>query len=85
MSIEIDGARLLVWEAAARLDGGQDALRAAPRVIGRALTTGQAIADVEAWPERIRAVTAAELQDAARAVFVERRSVTAVLLPGPPG
>lgn len=63
----------------------RDGLRAAPRVIGRALTTGQTIADVEAWPERIRAVTAAELQDAARAVFVERRSITAVLLPGPPG
>lgn len=63
----------------------RDGLRASPRVIGRALTTGQTIADVEAWPERIRAVTAAAVQDAARAVFVERRSVTAVLLPGPPG
>ena len=59
----------------------RDGLRAAPRVIGRALTTGQTIADVEAWPERIRAVTAAAVLDAARAVFVERRSVTAVLLP----
>ena len=59
----------------------RDGLRAAPRVIGRALTTGQTIADVEAWPDRISAITAAEVLDAARAVFVERRSVTAVLLP----
>ena len=62
----------------------RDGLRAAPRVIGRALVTGQTIADVEAWPERVQAVTAAEVLDAARAVFLERRSVTAVLLPGTP-
>ena len=63
----------------------RDGLRAAPRVIGRALVTGQTIADVEAWPERIAAVTATEVRDAARAVFVERHSVTAVLLPGSSG
>ncbi len=63
----------------------RDGLRAAPRAIGRALTTGRTIADVEAWPERIRDVTAAAVLDAARAVFVERRSVTAVLLPGSSG
>ena len=63
----------------------RDGLRAAPRAIGRALTTGRTLADVEAWPERIRDVTAAAVLDAARAVFVERRSVTAVLLPGSSG
>ena len=63
----------------------RDGLGAAPRVIGRALTTGRTIADVEAWPERIAAVDAAAVRDAARAVFVERRSVTAVLLPEPAG
>ncbi|MDE0056911.1 MAG: pitrilysin family protein [Defluviicoccus sp.] len=63
----------------------RDGLGAAPRVIGRALTTGRTIADVEAWPERIAAVDAAAVNDAARAVFVERGSVTAVLLPEPAG
>ena len=63
----------------------RDGLRAAPRAIGRALTTGRTLADVEAWPERIRDVTAAAVLDAARAVFVERRSVTAVLLPDSSG
>ena len=63
----------------------RDGLGAAPRIIGRALTTGGTIADVEAWPERIAAVTAAAVGEAARAVFVERRSVTAVLLPEPAG
>ena len=59
----------------------RDGLGAAPRIIGRALTTGQTIADVEAWPERIAAVTGAAVREAARAVFVGRRSVSAVLLP----
>ena len=63
----------------------RDGLGAAPRIIGRALTTGRTIADIEAWPERIAAVAADDLRDAARAVFVERRSVTAVLLPDPAG
>ena len=63
----------------------RDGLRAAPGAIGRALTTGRTLADVEAWPERIRDVTAAAVLDAARAVFVERRSVTAVLLPDSSG
>ena len=63
----------------------RDGLRAAPGIIGRALTTGRTIADVEAWPERIAAVGAAQIEDAARAVFLERRSVTSVLLPDSAG
>ncbi len=63
----------------------RDGLRAAPSIIGRTLTTGGTVADVEAWPERVAAITAAAVRDAARAVFVERRSVTGVLLPDPAG
>ena len=63
----------------------RDGLGAAPGIIGRALTTGRTVADVEAWPERIAAVGAAQIGDAARAVFLERRSVTAVLLPDSAG
>jgi zinc protease len=59
----------------------RDSLRAAPNVIGRALTTGGTIADVESWPERIRAVTAAEVNAAAKMLFVAKNSVTSVLLP----
>ncbi len=59
----------------------RDGIRAAPNIIGRALATGRTIADVEAWPERIRAVTAEQIGAAARAVLVEKRSVTGVLLP----
>jgi zinc protease len=61
----------------------RDSLSTGARVIGVALTTGQTIADVEAWPERIGAVTAAQVNEAARAILKPERSVTGVLLPKP--
>ena len=60
-----------------------DSLRAGPNIFGRPLTTGRTVADVEAWPERIAAVTAAEVNAAARRVLKEANSVTAILLPEP--
>jgi zinc protease len=38
------------------------------------------VQDVQRWPERIRAVTAAEVQDAARKWLDKRRSVTGFLI-----
>ena len=61
----------------------RDSLQTGARVIGAALTTGQTIADVEAWPQRIGAVTAAQVNAAARAVLLPERSVTGLLLPKP--
>ncbi len=76
-----------VAAAKIRLSAGaifaRDSLNAAPNIIGRALTSGQAIEDVEAWPERINAVTVDEVNAAVRAVFDPNRSVTGVLLPEP--
>ncbi|HSV30288.1 MAG TPA: pitrilysin family protein, partial [Candidatus Omnitrophota bacterium] len=57
----------------------RDSLHTAARVLGEALTTGQSVADVEAWPERIAAVTPEQVNEAARAVLDERASVTGVL------
>jgi zinc protease len=59
----------------------RDSLRAGPNIIGRALTSGRSIADVESWPERIGAVTREQVDAAARAVLREKNSVTSVLLP----
>ena len=59
----------------------RDGIRAAPNIIGRALVTGRTIADIEAWPERITAVTVEQVRAAARAILVEKHSVTSVLLP----
>jgi zinc protease len=61
----------------------RDSLSTGARVIGAALTTGQTIADVEAWPQRIGEVTAAQVNAAARAILLPERSVTGLLLPKP--
>jgi zinc protease len=58
-----------------------DSLGGPANIVGAALVTGQTLEDVAAWPERIAAVTPAQVQEAARAVFVERNSVTGILLP----
>ena len=59
----------------------RDSLNTAPNVFGRALTTGSTVEDVEAWPDRIAAVTAEQVNAAALAVLLENRSVTGRLLP----
>jgi zinc protease len=51
------------------------------RIYGTALTTGQTVADVEEWPDRVRAVTAEQVQAAARNVLRLDRAVTGYLLP----
>ena len=59
----------------------RDSLRTGARILGAALASGRTIADVEAWPDRIGAVTAEQVRAAARIVFARERSVTAILLP----
>ena len=61
-----------------------DSLRTGARVFGQAITVGQTVADVEAWPERIGAVTVDDINAAARAVLDEKQSITGVLLPAAP-
>jgi zinc protease len=61
----------------------RDSLSGPPNIIGAALAIGQRLDEVEAWPDRIGAVTAAEIDNAARAVLIERNSATGVLLPEP--
>ncbi|HUT48886.1 MAG TPA: pitrilysin family protein [Alphaproteobacteria bacterium] len=59
----------------------RDSLSTGARTLGRALAVGLKIEDVEKWPERIGAVTKAEVEAAARAVFKANSSVPAILLP----
>jgi zinc protease len=61
----------------------QDSLSTAVRSFGVALATGRTVADVEAWPERIAAVTAAQVNAAAAHVFRPEISVTGRLTPAP--
>lgn len=51
------------------------------RIYGEALSIGLTVEDVQVWPERIRAVTAEEVQAAAKARLIERESVTGTLEP----
>ncbi|MFO1048550.1 MAG: pitrilysin family protein [Geminicoccaceae bacterium] len=59
----------------------RDSLMGAARVFGSALTSGEAVGDVEAWPARIAAVTVEQVNAAALHVFRPEQSVTAQLLP----
>jgi zinc protease len=60
-----------------------DSLSGAVRSFGAALATGGTVEDVEAWPERIGAVTAEQVNAAAAYVLDARRSVTGRLKPAP--
>ena len=61
----------------------RDRLGTAANIFGRALTSGRTVEDVENWPENIHAVTAEQVNAAARAILQANRSVTALLLPEP--
>lgn len=59
----------------------RDSLSGGARTLGAALASGQTIDDVEAWPDRISAVTAVDVNASARHIFINAQSVTALLLP----
>ena len=74
-----------VATAKKRLSAGavyaRDPLSAAPRIIGRALTTGRTIEELENWPDRIEAVNVDQVNEAMRSLLKGTSSVTGVLLP----
>ena len=58
----------------------QDNQASMARWYGTALTTGASVNDVKNWPDRIRAITAEQVQAAARQWLDKRRSVTGYLI-----
>ncbi len=58
----------------------RDGLSGPVGLVAAALASGRSLADVQAWPDRIDAVTAADIQRAAKQVFDDRHSVTGRLL-----
>ncbi|MGK9232191.1 insulinase family protein [Inquilinus limosus] len=58
---------------------GQDDPGALARVFGEAAALGRSVADVQGWPARIAAITAADVQQAARTILQPPRSVTGLL------
>jgi zinc protease len=63
----------------------RDSYTTGAMVFGQVLTTGGTIADVEAAPARIGAVTLDQVNEAARRLLHDERSVTGLLLPARPG
>ena len=53
------------------------------RHYGWRLATGMSVADVEAWPDRLKQVTVDDIREAARKYLVDKNSVTGYLLPAP--
>ena len=57
----------------------RDSFSAGAMSIGMAIASGKKISDAESWPHRISDVTVDQVNSAARAVFENRPSVTAIL------
>jgi zinc protease len=58
----------------------QDNQATLARWYGGALTTGLSVEDIRSWPDRIRAVTAEQVRDAAQKWLDKKRSVTGYLI-----
>jgi zinc protease len=58
----------------------QDNQATLARWYGGALTSGLSIEDIRSWPDRIRAVTAEQVREAAQQWLVKKRSVTGYLI-----
>jgi zinc protease len=59
----------------------QDSLQSGPRIYGSVLGIGGAVADIDAWPQRIAAVTPDAVVAAARQVWRPEGLVTSLLTP----
>jgi zinc protease len=58
----------------------QDNQATLARWYGAALTTGLSVEDIRSWPDRIKAVTAVQVRDAAQKWLDKKRSVTGYLI-----
>ena len=61
----------------------RDSLAGAAQFVATRMATGSSLADVQAWPDRIKQVTAADVLAAAKLVLVPNNSATGMLLPKP--
>jgi zinc protease len=61
----------------------RDSLSGAADMVATRIATGSSLADIQAWPDRIAAVTAADVLAAAKLVLVLNNSATGTLLPAP--
>jgi len=59
----------------------RDDMFSGARIFGRALSTGLTVEEVESWQDRVAEITVEQVNEAARFIFDERKSVTGFLLP----
>lgn len=59
----------------------RDSQQAMARIFGESLATGETVADVVAWPDRIEAAKKKTVKNVARRYLVPNRSVTGLLVP----
>ena len=74
---ELDGSKTKLISEAVYAQDNQATLA---RWYGSALSTGGTVERVQGWPDRLRAVTGADVREAARQWFDKRRSVTGYLV-----
>jgi zinc protease len=74
----VDPAQLerIKMQVGASIIYGEDDLSSLARLYGMGLTSGLTIADIEAWPDVLKATTAEDIMAAAERVFDRRRAVT---------
>ena len=75
-----DAKNRLLMEAAK----SRDSLNGPALLVAEALAGGETMDDIQAWPDRIEAVTAADVMKAAKAVLVPENSITSTLTPEAP-
>ena len=77
MDSEIDPARMEAIRTQLRASEiyALDDAHGLARRYGTALTTGLTVADVQAWPDILQAVTPAQIKDVAARVFDRNRAV----------
>ncbi|HVO04570.1 MAG TPA: pitrilysin family protein [Candidatus Cybelea sp.] len=61
----------------------RDSLEGAAQFVATRIATGSTLADIQAWPDRVKLVTAADVLAAAKLVLTPNNSVTGTLLPAP--
>ena len=61
----------------------RDSLSGAAQLVATRIATGSSLADIQAWPDRIAKITAADVLAAAKLVLVPNNSATGTLLPKP--
>jgi zinc protease len=76
---ELERAKTLIAAGAAY---ARDSQRSMAYGYGEGLMTGLSVEDIHAWPDHIRAVTAEDVLEAARAILSGQHAVTGELRPG---